>query len=206
MVARLILSEFILDRMEGERALIKRVELISAGAIGSFHTAVVFGFFRGEYIQGDIQVLAGLFELGHKLTAAIDLDRADRERYLLAQGLQKVSGRATGRPAVYPQDTPFRDRTDGLELLEGLALGERQTHVIHLTPCSGLLAFHPVSPALGMAPEHPPPLGFPPSEVKRHWLNLPAPHPLAYNAPNCTLTQRPVLRPNQHPPQLALAP
>ena len=86
-VVGLVLGQFPMNRVQGQRSPVERVEFIPAGAIGPFHTAIVFGFFRGQYKQREVQVLASLFEFGHKFTAAIDLDRADRERHLLYQVL-----------------------------------------------------------------------------------------------------------------------
>ena len=102
-----------------------------------------------------------------------------------------MPSRATGGPAVYAQDAPFRDRADGLEFLQGLALWEGQAHVIKLNQLTGLSAFHAVTPAFGMALERAASLGFHPSVVKRHRLDPTPAHQRGHDPPDRTLTQSP---------------
>ena len=81
-VVGLILRQFLIDGSDRQATLVERVELITAGAIGALHTAIVFGFFRGQHIQGDAQVLAGLFKLTPKFRAAVHLQGTDGKRRL----------------------------------------------------------------------------------------------------------------------------
>jgi hypothetical protein len=63
----------------GQRAGHDLVELLGGGAIGAFDGAVEFGGAWRKNEPMEAALLAGLFELGGKLRAAIDLDGADME-------------------------------------------------------------------------------------------------------------------------------
>ena len=100
-VLMLISFKFQVERADIQVAAVKRIELVAAGTIGTFDTTVQFGRSGWQHIERNVQFLAGCFELGHELTAAIDLDRLDLERRLLLEVLQKARG--VGTDLKFPQ-------------------------------------------------------------------------------------------------------
>ena len=99
-VVGLIRRQFLIDGGDRQGTLVKRVERITAGAIGARHTASIVGFFRRQHIHGDAQVLAGLLKRIPEFRAAIHLQGTDRKRRLRLQGCQEAPGSATGGPTL----------------------------------------------------------------------------------------------------------
>lgn len=99
-----------LHRFDAQGAVVQAPELDAGAAVGAFHAALVLGAPGHQHIQGEVEVLTGLFEVRHELAGAVHLDRAQRER----QGLQAASGQC-GLPAI--QRAPA-----DLQLLQGAGL------------------------------------------------------------------------------------
>ena len=72
-------AEFAVEFFHFQRAGRDLVELLSVGAIGTFDGAVEFRRAWRKNEEMEAALLAGLFELGGKLRAAIDLHGADGE-------------------------------------------------------------------------------------------------------------------------------
>ena len=100
-VVGLILRQFLIDGGDRQGTLVERVELIATGAVGALHTAIIFGFFRGQHIQGDVCFLAGLLKLIPELRTAVHLQGTDGKRRLLLQVGQKPFGIAAGGPTIH---------------------------------------------------------------------------------------------------------
>ena len=87
-----IAFKFPVERADIEVAAVKRIKLVATGGMGALDAAVQLGRSGWQHIQRNVQLLAGGFELGPELAAAIDLDRLDLERRLLLEVVQKVRG------------------------------------------------------------------------------------------------------------------
>ena len=73
-----------------------RVELITAGAVGALHTAIIFGFFRGQHIQGDVCFLAGLLGRQVLKTGTAGGDSSGARRTLNPLFVETLMGWPTG--------------------------------------------------------------------------------------------------------------
>ena len=78
------------------RQVVAGVELVAPRALGAFDGAVELGPFGRQHEQHEALVFAGLFELGHELGAAVDLDSFDRKREGGEQLVEEVFGAAGG--------------------------------------------------------------------------------------------------------------
>ena len=143
-VVGLIFRQFLIDGGDRQGPLIERVELITAGAVGALHTAVVL-LFRGQHIC----LLPGMLKIP-EFRAAVHLERADGKRRLFLKVGQKPFGIAAGGPTIHLQPAPFADRTGGLELFHTRPLREADAHVVRLHQLPRFLRLHPVTPAFGM--------------------------------------------------------
>jgi transposase len=115
-VGPLPVLEFLVERGDLERAGGDLIKLLRMGALGALDRAVEFGRAGRQDKEPQPALLAGVFEGGGELTAAVDLHRADREGHALLQGLEKAGGRRG--PRVRLQDVPAREHIAGGELLE----------------------------------------------------------------------------------------
>ena len=97
------------------------------GAVGAFDGAVEFGRARGQHEQVQAALLAGLFELGGELGAAIDLHRANGKGHAVLQGVEELGGGWGGGAGVGLDHIPARDHIAGGELFEDHA--RHRTHV-----------------------------------------------------------------------------
>lgn len=70
--------EVLRDGMDGEVAGILGPELDAGGVVAAFDAAVELRSPRREDLQGSLQGLAGILEVGAELAAAVDLDGAER--------------------------------------------------------------------------------------------------------------------------------
>src|SRR3990172_9489583 len=75
------------------------VELLLVGPLGTLDVAVELGSAGRKDEEFDAALAAGVFELGHELGAAVDLDRSDREGYALEDRIQEA-GRSVSRGAA----------------------------------------------------------------------------------------------------------
>ena len=80
----------------GQRSPVERVEFILTGAVRSFHAAIIFGLFRRQYKQRDVQALA----VGRRMTIQGDFE-------------------AIAREVTSASFTPLRDPDDGSLVMAG---------------------------------------------------------------------------------------
>jgi len=93
-------AEFAVEFVHLQRAGSDLVKLFGVGAIGALDGAVEFGRARRQDEQMEAALLAGLFELGGKLGAAVDLHGADRKGHAVLQGIEELSGGLSGGPGM----------------------------------------------------------------------------------------------------------
>ena len=133
-----------------ELAAILAPELDPGAVVGPLHDPVQLGAFRGQDEQRDAESLAGVFELGAEFAAAVDLDRLERVRQVLDDGLQEPLRIAGGSPRVHPCRHELAGRAGCSELLERPAVStDRHVVDLHHLAESGLPAAP--GPALRMA-------------------------------------------------------
>ena len=132
------LAEFAIEFFHFQRASGDLVELLGVGAVGAFDGAVEFGRARGQHEQMQAALLAGLFELGGELGAAIDLHGADGKGHAVLQSIEELGSGLGGGASVRLNHIPAGDHVAGGELFEDHA-GYR-THVqgIDLDQIAGL--------------------------------------------------------------------
>ena len=152
-VLMLIALKFKIERADTHLAIVKRVKLIAAGAIGAFHAAVQLGGFGRQHVKCDAELLTGAFELGHEFTAAVNLNRFNLERCLCDQVVQEAFGTGGGGARVGAHEAQSADRAGGFELLDREAGLDAHAHVVELHHLTGSGGFTGGSPALGMAVE-----------------------------------------------------
>jgi hypothetical protein len=78
------------------------------GTISGFDGAVEFGRTWRENEQMEAALLAGLFELGGKFGAAIDLHRPNGKRHTVLQGVEELNGGLGGGVGVRLNHVPAR--------------------------------------------------------------------------------------------------
>ena len=83
-------AEFAAEFFHLQRAGRDLVELLGVGAMGAFDGAVEFGRTWRQDEEVEAALLAGRFELGGELRAAIDLDGADRKRHTVLQSVEQL--------------------------------------------------------------------------------------------------------------------
>jgi hypothetical protein len=74
--------------------------------MGAFDGAVEFERTWRQDEEVEAALLAGLFELGGELRAAIDLDGADRKRHTVLQSVEELRGGLSGGASVRLQHIP----------------------------------------------------------------------------------------------------
>jgi hypothetical protein len=94
------------------------IELLGVGAVGAFDGAVEFGGASREHKPVQAALLTGLFELGGKLRAAIDLDGANGERHAVLQSVEELSGTLRGSARVGLHHILTRDQVARGELFQ----------------------------------------------------------------------------------------
>src|SRR5215207_1320274 len=87
------------DVLNGQGKFSASIELVSPGAVAAFDGAVELGRSRRQDIESEVLFGAGLFEFGHELGSAIDLDRLHREGHL-GDELVEEDGGGLGGGAV----------------------------------------------------------------------------------------------------------
>jgi len=92
-------AEFAVEFFHLQRAGRDLVEL-GVGAIGAFDGAVEFGRTWRQDEEVEAALLAGLFELGGELRAAIDLEGTDRKRHTVLQSVEELGGSLSGGASV----------------------------------------------------------------------------------------------------------
>ena len=100
------------------------VKLVSPGAITALDRSVELWRAGRQDIKGQLFVCAGLFELGHELGSAVDLDRFDRVGHLKENLVEKAGGVFCGGLFARSGDGPFGEWVVGVEVLDGHA-GQR---------------------------------------------------------------------------------
>src|ERR1019366_4963124 len=103
------MAEFAIECFHLQRTGRNLVELLGVGTVGGFDGAMEFGRARGQYEQMQAALLAGLFELGGELRAAVDLHRANGERHAELQGIEKLSRSLRRGASVRLENIPTRD-------------------------------------------------------------------------------------------------
>ncbi len=138
---------------DAQLAVVELVELVAAGRVGALDAAAAIGAFGRQREQGDAAPLAGGLELGRGLAAAVDLHRLDIERRLADEMVQELRGASGGGARAGAHTAKFRDRADGLGLLDREAGFDRDAQVIDLDHLAQLSPAVAVAPALGVAVE-----------------------------------------------------
>ena len=107
-------AEFVVEFVHLQRAGSDLVKLFGVGAIGALDGAVELGRARRQDEPMEAARLAGLFELGGKLGAAVDLHGADGKGHAMLQGIEERSGGLSGGPGMslnhVPSGKPRRGR------------------------------------------------------------------------------------------------
>ncbi len=191
---------------DAELAGVELVELVAAGGVGALDAAVIFGASGRQHEQGDAAPLAGGLELGHEFAAAVDLHRLDIERRLADQVVQELRGAGGGGARVGAHIAKLRDRAYGLELLDAEAGVDGDAHVVDLHHLAGLSAAVAVAPALGVAVELAPPLGFCSPVVERDGLGPAGADQAGDHAPGGGLAGREAALARQHGADLGAPP
>jgi len=93
-------AEFAVEFFHLQRAGRDLIELLGVGAIGAFDGAVEFGRTWRQDEEVEAALLAGLFELGGELRAAIDLEGTDRKRHTVLQSVEELGGGLSGGASV----------------------------------------------------------------------------------------------------------
>jgi hypothetical protein len=106
------------ERGQLEGALVELVELLGMSALSSLDRAVEFRASRGEQEELDVSILAGFFESGGELAAAVDLECPDWEGHSFFDLIEKGGGRRGGGTAMGPKDVPTGDNIARGEVLE----------------------------------------------------------------------------------------
>ena len=133
-----------------ELAAIRAPELAPGAVVRRFHDPVQPGAFRGPDEPRDAESLAGVLEPGAAFAAAVDLDRLERGRQVLDDGLPEPLRMAGGSRRVSPCRHELAGRAGGPELLARPAVAtDRQVVDRHHPAESGLPAAP--GPALRMA-------------------------------------------------------
>src|SRR3990172_12275785 len=94
------------------------VELLLVGPLGTLDVAVELGRAGRKDEEFDAALAAGVFELGHELGAAVDLDRSDREGHALEDRIQEAGRGVSRGAAMCLQDLPASEDVAGGEVLE----------------------------------------------------------------------------------------
>ncbi len=157
---------------DAELAVVELVELVAAGGVGALDAAIAIGAFGRQHEQGDAAPLAGGLELGHELAAAVDLHRLDIERRLADQVVEERRGAGGGGARVGAHAAKLRDQAHGLEFLDREAGLDGDARMVDLHHLAGLSPAVAAAPALGVAVELAPPLGFHAPVVERDRLGL----------------------------------
>ena len=106
-------AEFAIELFHFERAVGDLVKLFGMGAVGAFHGAVEFRRAGRQHEQVQSTLLAGLFEVGGELRAAIDLQGADGKRHAVLQSVKELSCGLRSGARVGLNDVPARDDVRG---------------------------------------------------------------------------------------------
>ena len=114
-------AEFAVEFFHLERAGRDLVELLGVGAIGAFDGAVEFGRTWRQDEEVEAALLAGLFELGGELRAAIDLEGTDRKRHTVLQSVEELGGGLSGGASVRLQHIPAGNNIASGERFEDYA-------------------------------------------------------------------------------------
>src|SRR5579859_2928679 len=126
------------------RQVVAGVELVSPRSVGAFDATVHFRGFWREDVEGNFFGLAGLFELGHELGAAIDLDASDWEGQLSGEFVEEFGGGMGGGARECVGLGEAGDWIVGGELLDGPLAGWPDGEGVDLDETSGCGGFHPL--------------------------------------------------------------
>jgi hypothetical protein len=102
------------------------------GTVGAFDAAVEFRTTGRQDEEANVVVGAGGFKLRHEFTAAIDLDRLDRDRERLLQVRQKVARGGGGGTGADHRQVVAADDIVGGEVFEDRAGHRSQLHGVDL--------------------------------------------------------------------------
>src|ERR1700674_317834 len=131
-------AKFAVEFFHLERAGRDLVELLGVSAIGAFDGAVEFGRTWRQDEQMEATLLAGLFELGGKLRAAIDLDGADGKRHTVLQRVEELRGGLSGGASVRLNHVPAGNHIASGELFEDHAGNGTDVQAIDFDQVAGL--------------------------------------------------------------------
>ena len=101
--------EIAIEGGELERVGDNRIELLGMGTLGAFDPAIELGRAGRQDEQAQAALLAGPFELGGELAAAVDLDGPQRERHSLFKRIEERARCEGGGPPMRFDDVPARD-------------------------------------------------------------------------------------------------
>ena len=145
----LVLGERRGDFGDGEFAAESALEFDARCVIGAFDTAVEFRAPWREDEEREFVVLAGSFELGHELGAAIDLKGFD-PRVVIEQGVEEAASVVSGGGREDAAEHDLGTWADGAELLECFAVA-RDGHVVDTDELAGCGGAHTGGESLGVA-------------------------------------------------------
>ena len=112
------MAQFAIEFFHFQRAGGDLIELLGVGAVGAFNGAVEFGRTWRQDEEMEAALLAGLFELGGKLRAAIDLDGANGKGHAVLQGVEKLRGGLGGGTGMSLNHVPSGNHIARGELFE----------------------------------------------------------------------------------------
>jgi len=112
------------DFIDAQGQLGAGVELVSPCAVAALDGAVELWGSGRQDVEGQVFVGAGLFELGHELQAAVDLDGFDGVGHLEEDLVEEAGGVPGGGLFARSGDGLFGEGIVGVEVLDGHA-GQR---------------------------------------------------------------------------------
>ena len=149
----LVVLQHLVDTGHHQRPLVERIEFVSEGAVRAFNAAVVFGAFRWQYMQRNVEFFTGLFKLGHKFTASIDPHRFNDKRCLVAHIFEKAPSATRGDLRAVAHPAHLGDQTHRIELLDVEYDVDLYAHVVDLDHLTEPSDFQIVVPAFRMTVE-----------------------------------------------------
>ena len=126
------------DFVEARGEIEAGVELVSPCAVAALDGAVESGRSGRQDIERQVAFGAGLFELGHELRAAVDLDGFDGVGHLVEDLIEEGGGVAGGGLFAGSGDGPFGAWVIGVELFDGHAGPRMDREGVDLDDVAGL--------------------------------------------------------------------
>ena len=126
------------------------VELIPKGALHSLHVTIELGTPGWQHEELQAQALAGLFKLGHELTAPIHLHRTDRKGRV-GDEVSQEAGRQIGRGfGMDFREGETGEEVDGREVLDRLPRAQGHGQGVYLDKVAGVVDFVSLGLPLGV--------------------------------------------------------